>query len=110
MSMTRVRVGDLERKTAQSAHRVDGDHLGPERPDRSVHRAEMGLEPKRGRTGRDDPQEAFRARRLEVHADRLHVANYLLGRLLEREQQRTFAACASCLQESRPEARLAAPG
>src|SRR5262245_4905351 len=88
--------------------RVDDEYLRLEVTDELVDRREVHLQSVEACAGCMEPQQPLLDPRLELQADRAHVAHDLRRRLLEREIEAPLAALARGIGEVRRDAALAA--
>ncbi len=94
----------------QIGDRVHDHDAGLEAGDVFVGHQQHFFDPAVGRTRRMELQQPLADPRLEVDADRAHVADDLPGRFLEREIQAALAAAAGRIHEMRRHAGLAGAG
>ena len=74
---------ELAARRDQVADRVDDHHLVVELGNVLVHAGEVHLEAVKARTRRFDPQQALLQPRLDVDADRSHIARELRWRFFK---------------------------
>ena len=83
---------EVSARDHQAGNRVHDDDLGLKRGNLFEHRGQVHLQTVKRGPGRVKPQEAALDQWLQAQSDRMHIADDLVGRFLEREKHHPLAA------------------